>query len=235
MKRIFKKKLKVNVVDIILISIFIFVAISLISRPSSSVGISFNTLPSPETVNEILITEYNKTPLSPEFNSSKISSKFISFKYSLLDFMSRNKFTGYFLNYFNESGFEVSDCSNCPFTRSSCYDSEVLMYYYPVDISMTELHAKINYDQELLIIDVRNEDDYIKEHIPSSVNIPLLDIVNFMVPVDRWSEIVIVGDNYIQTKLASEALQRLNFHRVHRLNVPVSRWDGEFESFIYEN
>lgn len=226
------KKLKINVTDVLLISIFIFIAIFLIARPSSSVGIDFNNLPSPETVNEILISEYNETPLSPEFDKSKVSSKFVSVKYSFLNFISSNKFTGYFLNYFNKSGFGSSDCSSCSSQSSGCSDFEALIYYYPVDISLKELHTKINNDQELLIIDVRDEEDYLKGHIPLSVNIPLLNIVNFMKTVDRWNEIIVVGDSYIQSKLAAEALQRLNFHRVHRLTVSVNMWDGEFESFI---
>jgi len=109
---------------------------------------------------------------------------------------------------------------------------EALIYPYPVDISLKTLQSKMKFDQKLLIIDVRNENAYLERHIPSSVNMPLLDMVNFMLTVDRWSEIVVVGDNYVQTKLASEALQRLNFHRVHRLIVPIDRWDGKFESFI---
>ena len=235
MRKNLVKKLRINIVDIILIVIFLFVAFSLISRSSSNASlaeISFNNLPSPETVNEILISEYNRTPLSPEFSGSSFSTKFNFLKYSFLDFASSNKFTGYFLNYFNKSGFGRSDCSSCANPVSGCSDFETLIYYYPVDISLKELHAKINNDPRLLIIDVRDEKDYLEGHIPSSVNIPLLDVVNFMVTVDRWSEIVIVGDSYIQSKLAAEALQRLNFHRVHRLNVSINKWDGEFESFV---
>ncbi|HXK69872.1 MAG TPA: rhodanese-like domain-containing protein [Caldisericia bacterium] len=231
MRKSLLKKIGVNLLDILLIAIFIFVAFTLMSR-SSSASINFNNLPSPETVNEILISEYKRTPLSPEFDNSSLSAKFTSLKYSLLEFASSNKFTAYFLNYFNKLGFGSSDCSSCAYPVSGCSDYETLIYYYPVDISLKELHTKINNDQKLLIIDVRDEEDYLKSHIPLSVNIPLLDIVNFMITVDRWSEIVVVGDNYIQTKLAAEALQRLNFHRVHRLNVPISEWDGEIESFV---
>ena len=225
------KKMRISLADVLLIVIFLFIALSLLFNSSSSGSTSSEGILSPKTVNELLITEYNKTPLSPEFNRNSLSGKLNSFKYSFLNFISSNKITGYFLNFLNKSRFGASNCSTCS-SGSSCSDLEALSYYYPVDISLEGLHSKMKFDKKLLIIDVRNEEAYLKKHIPSSVNMPLLDITNFMSTVDRWSEIVIVGDGYIQTKLAAEALQRLNFHRVHRLTVSVDRWDGQFESFI---
>jgi rhodanese-related sulfurtransferase len=85
---------------------------------------------------------------------------------------------------------------------------------------------------KLMVIDVRKTEDYISAHIPSSVNLPLLDLVNQIFTIDRWTEIVIVGDSYQQTKLAGESLLRLNFHRIHRLMIPVNQWDEKFESFL---
>lgn len=224
-----KIRKKFSVADILLILIFILVAIYLIvGSVSSSENLSFEGQLSPREVKELLIEEYNNTPLSPEFNPNTLSGKINLLKYSFLNFVSSNKITSYFLSYFNKSRFGVSSCSTCTETYSCSLE---LAYYYPVDISLEGLHSKMKFDKKLLIIDVRDEEAYLKKHIPSSVNMPLLDITNFMSTVDRWSEIVIVGDCYVQTKLAAEALQRLNFHRVHRLTVSVDRWDGQFESF----
>jgi rhodanese-related sulfurtransferase len=121
----------------------------------------------------------------------------------------------------------VHECAN----DGDFVDSSIPQIRYPLDISKKELNQKIKDYPELLIIDVRDEEKYIKSHIPGSVTMPLLDLVNQIFTVNRWTEVVVVGDSYLQTKLASEALLRLNFQRLHRLIVPVKKSGQQLESF----
>jgi hypothetical protein len=58
-----------------------------------------------------------------------------------------------------------------------------------------------------------------------------MNLVDQIYVVNRWTEIVVVGDSYLQTKLASEALLRLNFHRLFRLIIPIKKWGQMQESF----
>jgi rhodanese-related sulfurtransferase len=224
------KKFKINITDLVLISVFILIAVMMIYKSYASTSTGFETNYSPDQINKIMLTQYSKTPLSKEFNGKTFSSKVIMAKYKTLDFLSNNFIGKYFINTYNKSSFDSSSCSSCS-TTDSCSDSEKSWYYYPVDIENKDLNNKILHDKELLIIDVRNQDAYLEKHIPSSVNMPMTEMVDIMSVVDRDTEIVVAGESYIQTKIASEALQRLNFHRVHRLVPAVDKWNGEFESF----
>jgi len=224
------KKFKFNLSDFVLISVFLIIAIMLIFRSNASTGTDFETNYSPKQVNQILLTQYNKTPLSDEFNVKGLKGAFITFKYNSLNSLSNNFLGRFFVNSYNKSNFDGASCASCV-TTDSCSDSEKNWFNYPVDIGNKDLQNKIKYDHNLLIIDVRDQDLYVEKHIPGAVNMPLLDVVNIMITVDRNTEIVITGDSYIQTKLGSEALQRLSFHRIHRLIPPINKWNGEFESF----
>ena len=121
------------------------------------------------------------------------------------------------------------DCSECALD-GSCEDLEKEQFFYPIDISfgtLKELETK--YDN-VFIIDVRSVAEWEKGHIPESVPIPVLDAVPYLYPLDRWSEVVIVGNNYLETKIVGEALIRLNFHRVYKVIEPVNMYPGELET-----
>lgn len=223
-------KKRIPITDFIVIGIILTITGFMFFRNKNSSFIDPNTLLSPDTVNEIVLNSIANTPLDTNFDSSKISGKIRLAYFSTVNRLSTQKIFSSILHFFNKNKGIVEDCSSCS-TEASCGDSSQPVISYPIDLSLKALHVKSQQYPKLMIIDVRDTNNYVEYHIPSSINMPLLDLVNQMFIVDRWTEIVIVGNSYFQTKLAGESLLRLNFHRLHRLIVPVEKWDREFESF----
>jgi rhodanese-related sulfurtransferase len=190
-----------------------------------------NSILSPEAVNQIISDQIKGTPLDDSFVANTFSGKVKISYYQTMNLLSQKKIFNSLLHFINKNQGLVEDCSACS-TEASCGDSTQPVIAYPLDLTIQALHVKMQQYPKLMIIDVRKTEEYVSGHIPSSLNIPMLDLVDQTFTVDRWTEIVVVGDTYFQTKLAGESLLRLNFHRLHRLMVPVKSWDKKLESFL---
>jgi hypothetical protein len=223
-------KRKAPLTDFVVIGIILLFTGIMFFRNQSPRNIDPNSMLSPEAVNKILIDEIKNTPLNDSFNASSFSGRIKNTYFKAINVMSQQRIFNSLIHFINKNQGIVEDCSACS-TEASCGDSSQPVIAYPIDLTVKALHVKMTQYPKLMMIDVRKTGDYINSHIPSSVNLPVLDLVDQIFTVDRWTEIVIVGDSYLQTKLAGESLLRLNFHRVHRLMVPVKKWDKEFESF----
>jgi rhodanese-related sulfurtransferase len=216
--------------DILVIGIFFTVVAFLFyqSRPQIS---WMEAQMQPSEAQEILMSEIYGTPLHPEFDPQIFSQRFKTFRISLVGWLSEKPFTNRFVHYFNTLQNWVADCSSCS-DEEVCTDLEKEILPYPLDITNTQLLRMIESYPELMLIDVRPEEDYLKGHIPGAVNLPLLELVDWAFPINRWKEIVVIGDSYYQSKVAVETLRRLNFHRLFRLMSPNRSWSGELADFI---
>jgi rhodanese-related sulfurtransferase len=182
-----------------------------------------------QTVQDNLMRVYLKSVLNPEHTPSWLQE--ISFK--IMNYLAIAPFSAYMVSYIHSKQDWVMDCSECSLD-GPCEDLEKDQFFYPLSINYDTLEEIQNRYQEVFIIDVRPTDQWEKGHIPSSVTVPLTDVAPYLFPMNRWHEIVLVGDNYLETKLAGEALIQLNFHRVYRINQPVYQYPGELET-IYGN
>jgi rhodanese-related sulfurtransferase len=217
-------------IDVVVIVIVLLIAGFMYSRYNdyrSSVALNPRFIYGPPDVNKIILDRVRNTPIDPDFESTKLISRIKTFGFYAANFLTQLKPIDSIYHFLNRNQGFVHECAN----DGDFVDSSIPQIRYPLDISKKELNQKIKDYPELLIIDVRDEEKYIKSHIPGSVTMPLLDLVNQIFTVNRWTEVVVVGDSYLQTKLASEALLRLNFQRLHRLIVPVKKSGQQLESF----
>lgn len=216
--------------DILVVAVFLSVIAFLFmqSRPQLS---WMEAQMHPDQAKEIMMQEISGTPLHPEYNPRVFSQRFKTWRINLTGWFSEKPFSNRFVHYFNSMQGWVADCSSCS-DEDVCADLEEVILPYPIDITQDQLKEKMNGSKDLMIIDVRDVETYTQAHIPDAVNLPLLEMVDWVFPTNRWSEIVIVGDSYFQTKIAVETLRRLNFHRLFRLISPVKSWDGELNSFL---
>jgi rhodanese-related sulfurtransferase len=217
--------------DFVVVGTILVITFMMFFRNQAQGSFDPNAFLSPEAVNTILENSMKGTPLDKTFQANSFSSTMKKDYYQVLDNLSQYSFVNSILRYINKNKGIFEDCSACS-TDVSCEDSTQPVISYPIDLSIQSLHVKMDQYPKLIIIDVRNTQEYLASHIPSSANLPLDDLVDHIFTTDRWTEIVIVGSSYLQTKLAAETLLRLNFHRVHRLMAPVNKWDQELESYL---
>jgi rhodanese-related sulfurtransferase len=217
------------ITDFVVIGVILIFTGVLFFRSYSSHAIDPNLLLSPEAVAEMIREEVKDTPLDDAFNPHTFSGKIKMAYFQSINNLSQQKVFNSFLHFMNKNKGILEDCSACT-TEESCGEENQTAFSYPVDLTLQALQTKITQIPHLMIVDVRDIEDYLSYHIPSSVNFPLFDLPNQIFTTDRWTEIVVVGDSYWQTKLAGESLIRLNFHRVHRLMVPIEKWDQVWES-----
>jgi len=225
-----QRKKRSYIVDFVVIVLVLILAWFMYGRYNdyrTSVALNPNYINGPSDINAIIVKRIKNTPLNPEYNRSKLTNRLKSFGYYAANFLTQWKPIDSIYHFVNRNQGFVHECS----TDGEFVDSTIPQIRYPLDITKSELKQKILDYPTLLIVDVRDEDKYVKGHIPNSVTMPLLDLVNQIFTVNRWTEIVITGDAYLQTKLASEALLRLNFQRLHRLIIPVTKWGENLVSF----
>lgn len=178
-------------------------------------------------IKTLLQTQIQNTPMDPAFDHTKPINKLKSFGNRTVSLVNQVPFINSVFHFINKNQGFVHQCSN----DGQFVDSTIPKIRYPLDITKKEFLQKIKDYPDLMILDVRDVEAYVKKHIKGSVTIPLLELADQVFILNRWTEIVVVGDSYQQTKLASEALLRLNFQRLHRLIVPVEKWGKELVSF----
>lgn len=225
-----KRKKKLEIVDAIVIGIVLLLAAFFYNNYrqfAKSATLDPNFIKGATDVNAILIDRIKDSPLSPDFSKTKPIHAIKTFGFHAANVLTQVPFIDAIYHFVNKNQGFVHECNN----DGQFVDSSVPKIRYPLDITKKELRQKIKDYPDLMIVDVREESKYIKGHIPGSVSLPILVLVDQIYHVNRWTEIVVVGDSYLQTKLASEALLRLNFQRLHRLIVPVEKWGKELVSF----
>lgn len=176
-------------------------------------------------VQDNLLKAYESSVLNPDYSASWLQTS----SFSIMNYLSSAKFTSNLVSYIHSRQDWVMDCSECALD-GSCEDLEKEQYFYPVSITYESLQVLQEKYENLFIIDVRSTMQWKEGHIPTSVTVPLTDVVPYLYPMNRWHEIVIVGDNYLETKIAGEALIQLNFHRVYRLIQSVEQYPGELDT-----
>ena len=185
-----------------------------------------------EKIQEILIKEYENSSLNPAIQSNRWQFLLRKTRELPTEYLSRNKFFSSILakNRTDRIGVVVQSCDAlCEGVNEG--------YAYPIPINQAELiqlrKDVKNFDYpELIIIDIRAEEEYLKSHIPGAVNIPMHELVESVFPMNRWFPLVVVGNSYEETRIASEALYKLLFHYIYRFQYPYHYWNGETETFI---
>jgi len=217
------KEKRRTVVDFFVVLFVIGLTFFLFISKRSSELISRSAIMSPEEAHQDLMKRIKNTPIDPTYSPKGVLGMINDFSFRLLDQSSQYKVSNVFIHWWNKKQGSLLECFLCTI---ECDKEEKKKWErdeidYPVDLTWQELKKKQREETSLMMIDVRRKDLFITSHLPSSVNIPLNQLVDQMFTMDRWTEIVLVGENYWQTKLTGETLLKLNFHRIHRLMDPI--------------
>lgn len=94
-------------------------------------------------------------------------------------------------------------------------------------ISATEAHNMMESDDSIVIIDVRNLDEYTKEHIPGSKNIPLDNISS--IDLDKETTIIVYCLSGVRSQKASEELTSMGYSNVYNIDGGIINWGYDLE------
>ena len=85
-----------------------------------------------------------------------------------------------------------------------------------IEVEADELAMDIQFDEYLMVVDIRTEEMYDKEHIKDSINIPILDFADpgSMSELDEHFNIYIVSENGDMSTLAASILKKQGIHNI---------------------
>ena len=94
------------------------------------------------------------------------------------------------------------------------------------DVSSEELQAMIEDGQPLVVLDVRDAGQYDGNHIPDSINIPLLGLEAHLGELDPAVRTVCICQSGVRSRQAAQTVLANGFTRVYNLEGGLLTWDG---------
>lgn len=98
---------------------------------------------------------------------------------------------------------------------------------HPDVVTNEQLISKIKNNESIVILDVREEAEYIFNHIPGAVSIPLGDIEDRLQELDKDKEIYVICRNGNRSDFAAQKLAKNGFRKVFNVIPGMSGWTGE--------
>jgi len=92
------------------------------------------------------------------------------------------------------------------------------------------LEQKLNANEDIVVIDVREAAEYAFNHIPNTINIPLGELEGRVAELNKNDEIYIICRTGNRSDLASRQLTKLGFKKVFNVVPGISEWTGETTS-----
>lgn len=77
------------------------------------------------------------------------------------------------------------------------------------------------------LVDVREQDEFIEEHIAKAINIPLSEFTNRITELDRESNLILICRSGNRSKKACEHLSFLGFNNINNLVGGMLEWIGD--------
>lgn len=93
-------------------------------------------------------------------------------------------------------------------------------------IDLETLRQKIDGQEAITILDVREEAEYAFDHIPGAINIPLGELDDRMDEINDDNEINVICRTGSRSDLASQKLSDKGFKHVKNVVPGMSDWDG---------
>ncbi|MBY0099676.1 sulfurtransferase TusA family protein [Mesobacillus maritimus] len=117
------------------------------------------------------------------------------------------------------------------YLRKSSSD-ETIEKKHPHVINNDELVAKLDSDENLVVLDVRETAEYAFNHIPHAISIPLEELEQRLGELEQDQEIYVVCRTGSRSDLAAQKLTEKGFTKVLNVVPGMSQWSGETTSFV---
>ncbi|OXS59318.1 sulfurtransferase [Cohnella sp. CIP 111063] len=97
---------------------------------------------------------------------------------------------------------------------------------YSKEIRPEEVKERLAKGERLLILDVREPEEWAIGHIPGAKHLPLVSIMSRRGELDRSASYIVVCRSGNRSGLACELLEELGFHAIN-MSGGMSGWTGE--------
>jgi len=101
---------------------------------------------------------------------------------------------------------------------------------HPTVINNEELENKLNGKENIVILDVREEAEYVFNHIPTAISIPLGELESRLSELKMDDEIYVVCRTGNRSDLAAQKLAEKGFTNVINVVPGMSEWTGIVDS-----
>lgn len=112
------------------------------------------------------------------------------------------------------------------YLRKSSGD-ETIEKRHPHVITNEELEAKLDANENIVILDVRETAEYAFNHIPNAMSIPLGELEERMELLNKEAEIYVVCRTGNRSDMASQKLAEKGFAKVVNVVPGMSNWSGK--------
>jgi rhodanese-related sulfurtransferase len=99
-------------------------------------------------------------------------------------------------------------------------------------LSATELKNKIEQEEKVFLLDVREPNEYEYGHIANSVLIPLNQIPNRLSELDPEQEIVVICHHGMRSQQAANYLAQSGFKNISNLTGGIDAWSCNCDSSV---
>lgn len=104
---------------------------------------------------------------------------------------------------------------------------ETLERNYPNVTNNDELEKKMQLNEDIVVLDVREAAEYSFNHIPNAISIPLGELEERMNELNKENEIYVVCRTGNRSDLAAQKLAEKGFANVINVIPGMSQWTGE--------
>ncbi|MBM4764524.1 sulfurtransferase TusA family protein [Bacillus sp. B15-48] len=102
---------------------------------------------------------------------------------------------------------------------------------HPVVATNEELQAKLDANESIVVLDVREEAEYAFNHIPNAICIPLGKLEEQFNELDKQAEIFVVCRTGSRSDFAAQKLAENGFKNVTNVVPGMSDWNGKTTTF----
>ena len=100
---------------------------------------------------------------------------------------------------------------------------------FPNIITNEELEQKITQREKVNILDVREEVEFMLEHIPEAINIPLGELYSRVSELDKSQIYYVICRTGNRSDIACQLLEKLGFTKVFNVLPGMIEWKGSIE------
>lgn len=93
-------------------------------------------------------------------------------------------------------------------------------------VNNEELAAKLNQDEPITVLDVREPAEYAFAHIPQSISIPYGELESRLTELDKNKEIYVICRTGNRSDMAAQLLEEKGFEKVKNVVPGMSEWNG---------
>lgn len=94
-------------------------------------------------------------------------------------------------------------------------------------IDMDQLKQKIDNQEDITILDIRDKDNYDKTHIKNSINIPFEEVADRIKELPRNKELIVYDETGNRSKLLVESLTKKGFTQAINLINGYTEWQNK--------